>query len=528
MPKHRQGDLLPMEKFREILRLHDLGYSQGQIARSCAVARSTVQDYVRRATAKGLSYEQLHQLSDAQAKALLGKGQRQVTSPPEEIAFEPIHQELQRKGVTLALLWQEGVNAGQWNLSYASFCRRYNQWKGRHNLSMRQVHKAGEKLYVDYCGMTVVVHDPITQQEVTAEIFVAALGASNYTFAEATPGQSLEHWIGSHQRALAFFGGVPEVIVPDNLKSGVNSPCRYEPGINSSYQEFAEHYGVAVIPARPKKPRDKAKVEKAVQEVERQVLAPLRHESFTGFAQLNAAIRERLAALNRRVMKGYGLSRRELFERIERDALSALPQAPFVFARWKDAKVSLDYHIEVERHYYSVPYTLVQRHVRVKSSEHQVEIFFESQRVAAHPRSKVPYRHTTLPEHMPPEHWAYKRQSRATFVNWAQQIGPQTVEQVEAIFALKAHEEQAFRTLKGVQRLATQYGHTRLEAACAYANPLSLVGLSRLRSILHHHRDLSLPTLPTAQATPSHDNLRGASYYQQTVLNLDTADECHY
>ena len=189
------------------------------------------------------------------------------------------------------------MNTGHWNLSYASFCRRYNQWKGRHNLSMRQVHKAGEKLFVDYCGMTLVVYDPITQQAVEAQIFVAALGASNYTFAEATPAQTLEHWIGSHQRALAFLGGVPKVIVPDNLKSGVTSPCRYEPGLNGSYQDFAEHYGVAVIPAHPKKPRDKAKVEKAVQEVERQVLAPLRHEHFTGFAQLNDAIRERLAVI---------------------------------------------------------------------------------------------------------------------------------------------------------------------------------------------------------------------------------------
>jgi len=385
---------------------------------------------------------------------------------------------------------------------------------------MRQVHKAGEKLFVDYCGMTVVVHDPISQQEVDAQIFVAALGASNYTFAEATPAQTLEHWIGSHQRALTFFGGVPKVIVPDNLKSGVNSPCRYEPGLNGSYQEFAEHYGVAVIPARPKKPRDKAKVEKAVQEVERQVLAPLRHQHFTGFAQLNEAIRDRLAALNSRVMKGYGLLRQQLFERIEQDALAPLPPTPFVFARWKVAKVSLDYHIELERHYYSVPYTLVQRQVRVKTTEHQVEIFFESQRVATHQRSKVPYRHTTLPEHMPPEHWAYKQQSRSTFLAWAQQVGPQTVQQVEAIFALKPHEEQAFRTLKGVQRLATHYGPTQLEAACGYANHFALVGLSRLRSILQNQRQFSLPEPTHSQATPTHANLRGASYYHQTPLNF--------
>ncbi len=511
--KHHQGELLPMEKFREILRLHELGYSQGQIARSCAVARSTVQDYVRRATAKGLNYQQLLNMSDAEAKALLGKGKRPGDNRREDIAFEEVHRELQRKGVTLSLLWQEGVNAGMWNCSYASFCRRYNQWKGRNNLSMRQVHKAGEKLFVDYCGMRVTVYDPVMQEDVQAQIFVAVLGASNYTFAEATPSQTVENWIGSHQRALEFFGEVPKVIVPDNLKSGVTFACRYEPGINHSYQEFASHYGIAVIPARPKKPRDKAKVEKAVQEVERQVLAPIRYERFVSFATLNAAIAQRLQILNARPMKSYGLSRVELFERMERSALLPLPQTPFVFAHWKEAKVNLDYHIEVERHYYSVPYYLVQRQVKVKISEHQVEVFFEHQRVACHERSKVPYRHSTWPEHMPPEHWAYKRQSKERFLAWAAGIGPQTVEQVKAFFAIKAHEEQAFRALRGLQGLARKYGNVRLEAACTYANHFSMVGLSRLRSILESKLDGNPPTTTPPQPTSNHANVRGQAYY---------------
>lgn len=516
MPRrHRQGELLPMEKFREILRLHELGYSQGQIARSCVVARSTVQDYVRRATAKGLTCEQLEGLSDADAKQQLGKGKREAVNRKEEIDFEPIRRELKRKGVTLSLLWQEGLNDEKWSCSYASFCRRYNQWKGRNNLSMRQVHKAGEKLFVDYCGQTVPVYDPITQKTVKAQIFVAALGASNYTFAEATPSQELPHWIGSHQRALAFLGGVPKVIVPDNLKSGVSDACRYEPGINGSYQDFAQHYGIAVIPARPKRPKDKSKVEKAVQEVERQILAPLRHERFVCFTRLNEAIRKRLAGLNGRTMRGYGLSRLEMFEQVERSVLLPLPKTPFVFATWKEAKVNLDYHIEIERHYYSVPYELVQRQVTLKTSEHQVEVFFEHQRVACHERSRVPYRHTTLPEHMPPEHWAYKRQSKDLFVAWAQKLGPQTVEQVEALFALKDHEEQAFRTLRGIQRLATQYGSKRLEAACAYANHFSMVGLKRLRSILESKRDETpLVQASDPQPTSHHDHVRGPSYYQ--------------
>ena len=504
-----------MEKFREILRLHGLGYSQCQIARSCAVARSTVQDYVRRASAKGLSYDDLSPLTDGEARALLGKGHRQPRPVPEAIDFAYIQRELKRKGVTLALLWQEGLDTGQWNCSYGGFCRRYRRWKGRQNLSMRQEHKAGEKLFVDYCGLTLPVYDPILDQTVAAQIFVACLGASNYTFAEATPSQALPHWIGSHCRALRFFGGVPQVIVPDNLKSGVTAPCRYEPGINRSYQEFAQHYGLAIIPARPKHPQDKAKVEKAVQEVERQVLAPLRHQVFRSFTALNEVIRERLERLNQRTMKGYGLSRQELFERIEQTALAPLPQTTFVFAQWKTAKVNLDYHIEVEKHYYSLPYWLVQRPVQVKFSEHQVEIFDEGQRVACHQRSKAPYRHTTQAEHMPPEHWAYKRQSKQTFLTWAAHIGPQTVAQVEAIFALKEHEEQAFRTLKGLQRLAQSYGHWRLEAACAYANQFALVGLKRVRSVLENRLEQATAQSPMAVAPiPLHENVRGPAYYR--------------
>jgi len=502
-----------MVKFREILRLHALGYNQSEIARSCVVARATVQDYLRRAAAKGLSYDQLEQISDSEAQALLGKG-KPSQGDSIKVDFEYVHRELQRKGVTLALLWQEGLDQQQWTFSYAQFCRRYSQWKGQHNLSMRQVHKGGEKVFVDYCGLTVTVIDAETGSESEAQIFVACLGASNYTFAEATPSQALPHWLGSHQRALAFFGGVPVAIVPDNLKSGVNDPCRYEPGINRSYQEFAEHYQVAVLPARPYKPRDKAKVEKAVQEVERQILAPLRHERFTCFTTLNTAIRERLSALNERTMKGYGCSRRALFEQIDQPVLKPLPTVPFVLARWKQAKVNLDYHLEVERHYYSVPYWFARQEVSVKISESLVEVFCDHQRIAMHPKAKVPYRHTTLAAHMPPDHWAYKAQSKASFLVWATQLGPHTHRQVEAIFDLKDHEEQAFRTLKGVQALATRYGPDRLEAACRHANAFALVGLKRLKAILKANLDSTLLTVED-DGTPSapHDHVRGQAYY---------------
>lgn len=244
-----------------------------------------------------------------------------------------------------------------------------------------------------------------------------------------------------------------------------------------------------ILPARPNKPKDKAKVEKAVQEVERQILAPLRHERFTNFTDLNAAIRVCLQHLNDRVMSGYGVSRRVLFEQVDQPALKALPSQPFVFARWKTAKVNLDSHLEVEKHYYSVPYWYVQRQVHVKISEHLIEVFHDHQRIAVHERSRVQYRHTTVAEHMPPEHWAYKRQSKERFLAWAAQIGAHTRTQVEAIFNAKAHEEQAFRSIRGIQRLATLHGSHRLEAACRRANAFGMVGLRRLRSILTPHLD---------------------------------------
>lgn len=505
---------MPMEKFREIIRLHELGRNQTEISRSCKIARSTVQDYLRRAAAKSLKYAQLEQMSDSEAQSLIGKGKRKTNASPETIAYDHIHRELAKKGVTLALLWQEGLDTGDWSCSYGNFCRRYNKWKGRHNLSMRQIHKPGDKLFVDYSGLTVPVIDPATGNVDQAEIFVACFGASNYTYAEATPSQALSHWIGSHQRALAFYGGVPAAIVPDNLKSGVTDPCRYEPGINRSYHDFAEHYGVAVIPARVRKPRDKAKVEKAVQEVERQILAPLRHRQFTNLTDLNEAIREYLGKLNNRKMKGYGLSRLALFERTDQPELKPLPAYPFVFATWKSARVNVDYHIEVAKHYYSVPYWFARREVTVKVSEQLVEVFYDHGRIAAHPRSIAQYRHTTLPDHMPPEHWAYKHQSKERFIAWAEQIGPHTKTQVNAIFDKKVHEEQAFRSVKGLQRLATQHGPQRLEFACRRANGFGMTGLRRLKAILKSHLD-EVPMVADEPDSPTieHDNLRGQHYY---------------
>lgn len=513
MPGKQQGKLLPMVKFREIIRLHELGYNQTEIARSCLVARSTVQDYIRRASAKHLSYEHLEGMSDSDAQAALGK-QTTASVPAKEIDFKRVHRDLGPKGVTLALLWQEGLDRGDWTLSYGQFCRRYNRWKGHQKLSMRQTYTGGEKLFVDYCGVTVPVTHPVTGEVTAAQIFVACLGASNYTFAEATPSQALPHWIGSHQRALQFFGGVPGCIVPDNLKSGVSDPCRYEPGINRSYQDFATHYQVAIIPARPKAPRDKAKVEKAVRKWNDKSWPPY----VTSRSPVSLSSMKRCARCLTSSMTGtmyaYGISRRELFERVDQSELKPLPKLPFVFASWKTAKVNLDYHIDVGRHYYSVPYWYVRREVSVKTTEQLVEVFFENQRIAVHSRSNRPYCHSTLAQHMPPEHWAYKRQSKETFLAWAHQIGPHTKAQVETIFESKEHDEQAFRSLKGIQGLSSSYGTDRLEEACHRANVLGMAGYKRLKHILQHQRDKT-PALVDVPISPgmTHDNVRGEAYY---------------
>lgn len=515
MSRTSQGAVLNMSKMREILRLHELSYSQCEIARSCCVARSTVQDYLRRAAAKGLSYSQLGELSDSDILGQLGKGKAAAPSPIAEARYGELERELSRKGMTLALLWQEGIDRSEWHCSYGTFCRHYKQWRGRHNLSMRQVYEGGDKVFVDYCGMTVMIVASAEGAPITAQIFVACLGASNYIYTEATASQRSADWIGSHQRAFAYFGGVPKCVVPDNLKSGVTQACHYEPGVNRQYQEWATHYGVAVVPARPHKPRDKAKVEKAVQEVERQILAPLRDQQFTSLNQLNAALRQGLMALNQRVMRDYSQTRQERFEQVDKPALRPLPTQAFEVATWKQAKVSLDYHIDVGRHFYSVPYSYVRSTVQVKITQHCVEVFADNQRIALHERHEVAYRHSTLPEHMPPEHWAYKHQSKQQFLTWAAKNGPHTVQQVETLFAQKPYEEQVFRSIKGLQSLATHYGADRLEAACRRANALGMCGYRRLKTMLKTHLEAAPLEADTPHTAPqSHDNLRGSTYFQ--------------
>jgi len=397
-----------MRKVREVLRLALAGgLNQRQVARSLSLSPTTVGEYLRRAESAGLTWP-LPDLDDAQLEGrlypIMARGQADTRAIPDWAA---VHRELKRKGVTLLLLWQEHKAAHPDGLQYSQFCDRYRAFAGRLDLVMRQHHRAGEKLFVDYAGPTVEVIDRATGEIRAAQIFVATLGASNYTYAEATWTQGLPDWCASHIRAFEFLGSVPALLVPDNLKSAVTQPCRYEPQTNATYEELAAHYRTAILPARVRRPRDKAKVEQSVLLVERWILARLRHQSFFSLSELNAAIRTLLGQLNERPFKKLPGCRRTLFEQLDRPAMTPLPSERYTYAEWKRARVHIDYHVEVEGHYYSVPYQLVKQELDVRLAAQTVELFHRGKRIASHQRSTHKGWHTTLAEHMPQAHRQY-------------------------------------------------------------------------------------------------------------------------
>jgi transposase len=507
---------LSMRKIREYLRLRfEGGLSHRQIAASLQVSRSSVGEYERRFAASGLSWPLPEALSDWDLE-------RRLFPPPPAVPADTrvvpdwaaVHQELRRPGVTLMLLWEEYRAAHPEGFGYSWFCKRYEAWSGSLDVVMRQTHRAGEKLFVDYAGHTVEVVDRASGEIRTAQIFVAVLGASNYTYAEATWSQGLGDWIGSHVRAFAYFDGVPAILVPDNLRSGVSKAHRYEPDLNPTYLELANHYGVAVVPARVRKPRDKAKAETGVQIVERWILAALRHQSFFSLSALNTAIGGLLERLNQRSFKKLPGSRRTAFETIDRPALRPLPLTPYVYATWKRVRVNIDYHVEVDGHYYSVPYTLVKQALDVRLTEHTVECFHRRQRIASHVRSALKGRHTTVAEHMPKAHREFAEWTPERLVRWAEKSGPATAGVIGHILANRPHPQQGFRSCLGILRLGERYGHDRLEAACARALRLNACRYKSIESILQRGLDRqALPEQQSLDLPAAHDHLRGPGYF---------------
>lgn len=516
-----------MRKFKEVVRLHSLGLTQRQIARSCSIAQSTVHEYLKAAAEAGVSWPLPAEWNELQLEGVLsrkprpGAKTRQAAQPD----FPAIRRQLQtHRNLTLQLLWEEYREGNPLDgYSYSRFCELYHDWARTLDVVLRHDHRAGEKMFVDYAGDKIPIHDRQTGEVVyQASLFVAVLGASNYTFAEATQSQELACWIGSHVHALEFLGGVPEAVIPDNVKTGVKHPCRYEPDLNPTYREMAEHYGLAVLPARPYKPRDKAKVEAGVQVAQRWIVAALRHTQFSALADLNEAIAPLLDRLNRRPFrKRPDACRASLFEQLDRPALHPLPRERYVLAQWKKVRPNIDYHVEIERHYYSVPYQLVGEELEARYTATTVEIFYHGVRVASHRRGLVAHAATTLHDHRPKSHRAHLEWTPSRLIHWAASIGPATAELVRIILASKPHPEMGYRACLGIMGLAKTYTAARLEAASQRALLLRAHSYPSLKSILKRSLDRqTVLELEVEKPGPQHDNIRGATYYDPPPPSL--------
>ena len=507
---------LTMRKIREILRLrYDCRLTFGQIATSCGIGRTTVSDYLNRFKTSSLGWPLPPDIDDIRLEQLLFPSVQLSRSPDRaDLDWQYIHAELRKKSVTLMLLWQEYRAQYPDGYQYSQFCHLYRQWLGRIDPVMRQVHRAGEKMFVDYAGQTVDIYDVSSKQQREAQIFIAALGASNYTYAEATWTQTLPDWIASHRRAYEYIGGVPAATVPDNLKSAVKNPCYYEPDLNPTYLDMARHYQTAIIPTRVAKPKDKAKVEVAVQVVERFILAKLRHQKFFSLPELNEAIQRLLPELNGKPFQKLPGSRRSIFDAVDKPALKPLPKIPYQFAEWKKARVNVDYHVEVDRHYYSVPHQLIKKQIDVRITSRTVECLYKNQRVASHVRSYQPGRHTTVKAHMPKAHQKMAEWTPDRFIRWAEKIGPQTVQLIMTVLSSRPHPQQGFRSALGILRLAKSYGDHRLEAACQRARMIGSTSYRSVSSILKHGLDQK-PLAESSHDIPAinHTNVRGSQYY---------------
>ena len=511
MPRLRSS----MRPIREVLRQKwELGFSVRRIALSGGVSRPAVSNYLRRAESSGLSWPLPASLDDTQLERRLFPPLPPSRVPRPEPDWAAVHRELKRKGVTLQLLWDECKAAHSNGYQYSTFCLHFRRWRSRLDVGMRQDHRAGEKWFVDYAGQTASVIDRETGEGRPAQLFVAVMGASNYTYAEATWSQRLADWIGSHVRAMAYLGAAPQIVVPDNLKSGVHLAHRYEPQINRTYQEWAEHYGVAVLPTRPRRPRDKAKVEAGGLIAERWILARLRHRQVFSLAELNAAIATGLEPLNTRAFKQLPGCRRSLFESLDRPAMRPLPGRPYEYAEWKTVRVHIDYPVEIERHHDSVPYPLVKQQLAARVSAHTVELLHKGRRIASHRRSHRPGGHTTVAEHMPKAHRAYAEWTPQRLVRWAENRGVSTAALAQQILATRVHPQQGFRSCLGLMRLGQRYGDKRLEAACRRALALGACAYKSVESILKNGLDRK-PLPPATPETPAidHRNLRGPDYY---------------
>lgn len=504
-----------MRTIREVLRLKAAGHTSREIAQSLSMGETTVRQCLSRAREAGLVWPLPENLDDEALERLLyGRpGGFPGRAPRPEPDWAYIHQELKRRHVTRALLWEEYKAQHPDGYQYSEFCERSRAYAKRLPVWMRQAHRGGEKLFVDWAGSKIPYTDPITGEKQEASLFVAVMGASSKTFVRASASEREPEWLSNHVRALEYFGGVTALVVPDQLRTGVKTPCRYDPELHPAYAEWAEHYGTCVMPARPAHPKDKPKVEAGVLLASRWILAALRNRLFTSVAQINQAIDPLLHRVNARPMRQMKRSRTDLFEALDRPHLKPLPEKRYEYAMWKvKVGVNLDYHIQFEKHFYSAPFTLAHEKVDVRATADVVEIFHKRRRVFAHIRSYVPWGYTTEPSHMPKAHQEYARYQPSHLITWAGRIGPCSARLVEAIMGERTHPEQGFRACLGILRLGKRFGEDRLEKACARALVIRSHAYRTVESILKNHLEQApIPAPPLA--LPPHGNVRGPGYY---------------
>jgi transposase len=521
-PRFNNGVTMPterlsMRKIREVLRMKlEAAMSERAIARSLSLSNGAVNSYLQRARMAGLGWPLPGDLDDTTLEQLLFPPAPSPVGLARQVPdWTWVETEMRRRGVTLALLWEEYRNNHPDGFGYSWFCERYAAFKKRMRPAMRQTHVAGEKVFVDFAGDTIDIVDPVTGEVRPMKLFVAVMGASNYLFVQARPSEKIADWLGAHVDLFAFLGGVPKFVVCDNLKAAVTNPDRYEPGLNRSYLELAEHYGTTILPARPRRPRDKAKAEQSVLLAERWVLARLRNARFFSAADLNVTIGELVGDINARPMKGFNASRAELFATIDRPALKSLPDEPYAFAIWKRCRVAPDYHVEIDGHWYSTPFRLIRELVDVRVADKTVEIFLKGQRVASHLRAPNRRGHTTLPEHMPSAHRRHASWTPARLVAYGEKVGPSVAALFEAVMIDRPHPEQGFRTCLGILALTRTYDNARVDAACRRGITIKARSVSSIRSILKNGLDRTFldQTEDRDREPVRHGNIRGGDYY---------------
>jgi transposase len=519
------AERLAMRNIREILRLYLLAgvKSSREIARAAKCGKTTVNEYLVLLRKSGISsWDEVKELDEAELERRLGIVAPSTASPPKQERPLPewltVHEELRNRSVTLALLWAEYREENSDGYKYSQFAELYRRFKGKLAVVMRQTHKPGEKGFVDFCD-GIALTDVVTGEKIRTQLFVGAMGASSYTFARATLSQDLESWVDVNRKFFEFLGGVPAILVPDNLKSGVKRPDRYESEVNPTYQEMAEHYGTCVIPARVRKPRDKAKAENAVLQAQRWILAVLRHQTFYTLADMNAAIDDKLKKLNTKTMRGYGKSRAELFAMLDRPALKLLPLTPYEYAEWKKVRLGIDYHLRYDDHFYSAPYQLIEKDLWCRATMRVVEIFFNGKRVASHPRSSNKWGKTTLDAHMPSHHRAYAEWTPGRILNWMKTVGASAEQVAARMLEEKPHPELAYRSALGIISLSKKYGIERTEKACWKALRINSPSYMTLKTMLKNNMEEVDSGPPPATTEPeqllllAQENIRGESYY---------------